>query len=106
MIKFYVGKSSTGKSHQMMKELKNASDEQLIYLVPEQFNLEAERQLIEKMNLPGLININVLSFDWLINTVLKSIGGINGIELDKFGQSMIIRKILGTYESELVFYKG
>jgi len=106
MIKFYVGKSSTGKSYQMMKELKSASDEQLIYLVPEQFNLEAERQLIEKMNLPGLININVLSFDWLVNTVLKSIGGINGIELDKFGQSMIIRKILGTYESDLVFYKG
>lgn len=106
MIKFYVGKSSTGKSHQMMKELKNTNGEQLIYLVPEQFNLEAERQLIEKMDLPGLININVLSFDWLIKTILKSIGGINGVELDKFGQSMIIRKILGTYESELVFYKG
>jgi ATP-dependent helicase/nuclease subunit B len=106
MIKFYVGKSSTGKSHQMMKELKKSNADELIYLVPEQFNLEAERQLIEKMGLPGLININVLSFDWLIKTVLKSIGGINGIELDRFGQSMIIRKILGTYENDLVFYKG
>jgi len=106
MIKFYVGKSSTGKSHQMMKELKNSNDEGLIYLVPEQFNLEAERQLIEKMDLDGLININVLSFDWLVNTILKMIGGINGIELDKFGQSMIIRKILETYKNELVFYKG
>jgi len=90
----------------MMEELKKDKNEKLIYLVPEQYNLEAERQLIEKMDLAGLININVLSFDWLINTILKSIGGINGIELDKFGQNMIIRKILGSYERELSFYKG
>jgi len=105
MIKFYVGKSATGKTYKMMEELKHSKKDKSIYLVPEQFNLEAERQLIEKMNLDGLININVLSFDWLINTIIKSIGGINGIELDKFGRSMIIRRILGTCEKELEFYK-
>lgn len=105
MIKFYVGKSATGKTYKMMTELKNSKKDKLIYLVPEQFNLEAERQLIEKMDLEGLININVLSFDWLINTIIKSIGGINGIELDKFGRSMIIRKVLGTHQRELEFYK-
>ncbi len=94
MIKFYIGKSLTGKTHKIMNDIKNDKGNNLIYLVPEQFNLEAEKKLIDKMELKGLININVLSFDWLIKNVIKSVGGIKKIEIDDFGKSMILRKVL------------
>lgn len=105
MIRFYIGKSSTGKTFRIMNDIKNSNGKNLIYLVPEQFNLEAEKELIEKMNLKGLINIDVLSFDWLIKNVIKSVGGINKIEIDDFGRSMIIRRILDSNKDKLEFYK-
>lgn len=35
--------------------------ERIILLVPEQYTLQAERELIESLNLPGLIDLDVLS---------------------------------------------
>ncbi|MDM8534889.1 hypothetical protein QUF55_09345, partial [Clostridiaceae bacterium HSG29] len=105
MIKFYIGKSKTGKSFKMMNEIANDENKNLIYLVPEQFNLEAEKQLINKMKLEGLINIDVLSFNRLVNNVLKSVGDIKKIEIDDFGKIMIIRKVLEKKKNDLEFYK-
>ena len=105
MIKFYIGKSKTGKSFKMMNEIVNDENKNLIYLVPEQFNLEAEKQLINKMKLDGLINIDVLSFSRLVNNVLKSVGNIKKIEIDDFGKIMVLRKVLEKNKNDLEFYK-
>lgn len=88
-----------------MNEMLRAESEKKIYLVPEQFNLEAERQLISQNHLDGLLNINVLSFDWLTQNIIKKFGGLKGVALDNFGQNMIIRRILEGNKDQLNYYQ-
>ena len=46
-------------------------------MVPEQYTLETEKQIISKSRTGGLININVVSFNRLAYKGLNKIGGGN-----------------------------
>lgn len=106
MIEFYLGESSTGKSYEILKQIKHYAEKgyKVIYLVPEQYNLQAEKDLIQKMNLDGLINIDVLSFDWLSNRVIQKTGGLKEVEIDEFGKNMVLRKLFEEEKNNLSFY--
>jgi ATP-dependent helicase/nuclease subunit B len=78
-IRYFLGRTGSGKSYRTMQEivadLKKDSDYPLILLVPEQFTLQAERDLIEKMDLPGIMRVEVLSFTRLAFRVFNEVGG-------------------------------
>ena len=105
MIKFLIGKSLTGKTHKILNEITSEKFKKNIYLVPEQFNLEAERKLIEHKNLDGLLNIDCISFKWLTKKIISKVGGLNEIEIDEFGKTMVLKNILSKNRNELNFYR-
>ncbi len=107
-IKYILGRAGSGKSHYILEDIKKAlgeTGEELILIVPDQFTLQAERDLIEKMKLPGIMRIQVLSFTRLAQRVFNEVGGTTRTHINDQGKQMVIRKIIDESEKELRVYK-
>ncbi len=108
-LRYITGRAGTGKTRRVYEEIKEALDaghKSLILMVPEQFTLQAERDLVEKLNLPGLMNIEVLSFTRLAHKVFSQVGGLTRIHLDEQGRHMVLRKLLDDLSRKLTIYKS
>lgn len=107
-IRYILGRAGSGKSHQMLQEihacLQQDSDEHLILLVPEQYTLQAERDLINKLNLPGIMRVEVLSFTRLAGRVLSEVGGLTRTMLNEQGKHMVLRKLVDSNRKDLTLY--
>ena len=76
----------------------------MVLLVPEQFTLETEKELLRNLNLPGILQIEVMSFTGLRRRVLESTGGGQRTFLDPIGKQMIIEKVSSDVEEQLQAY--
>ena len=77
----------------------------VMLLVPEQYTLQAERELIDGLHLPGLIDVDVLS-PRRLNRRIHERGGRDPLEpLDDRGRSMAISQALTLCRDELVYYQ-
>lgn len=107
-IRYIFGRASRGKTYRVFEEIKRAlhrkKDEKLILIVPEQFTLQAERDLIKYLQVPGIMKVEVLSFTRLAYNVFNEVGGITRIPIDEQGKSMMLRKIMEETQGELSVY--
>lgn len=77
----------------------------VLLLVPEQYTLQAERELVEGLSLPGLIDIDVLSPRRLTRRIREA-GGHSGLALlDDRGRSMALAQALTIVQEELTYYR-
>ena len=77
----------------------------VVLLVPEQYTLQAERELVAGLHLPGLIDIDVLSPRRLVRRI-REYGGHSGLApLDDRGRSMAIAQALALVKEQLVYYR-
>lgn len=76
-----------------------------VLLVPEQYTLQAERELIDRLNLPGLIDLDVLSPRRLARRVAERGGRSPLAPLDDRGRSMALSQALNLCQEELVYYR-
>ncbi|MGV8147126.1 MAG: helicase-exonuclease AddAB subunit AddB [Alkaliphilus sp.] len=108
-IKYIIGRSGAGKTHHIISEINeriNATAENnLILIVPEQFTLQAERDLIKKMKKEGIIQVEVLSFSRLAHKVFNEVGGLSKTHINDIGKQMILRKLLNELGEDLTIYK-
>lgn len=108
-ISFVLGRAGTGKSFSFYKKIKDrlneVQDNKLILIVPEQFTLQAERDLIEFLGLSGIMNVEVHSFTRLAHKVFNEVGGITKVNINDQGKQMVLRKILEESYKDLVIYK-
>ncbi len=76
-----------------------------VLLVPEQYTLQAERELIDGLNLPGLMDVDVLSPRRLARRVAERGGRSRLAPLDDRGRSMALSQALNLCREELVYYR-
>lgn len=77
----------------------------VVLLVPEQYTLQAERELIDRLSLPGLMDVDVLSPRRLARRVAER-GGRSPLSLlDDRGRSMALSQALNLCQDELVYYR-
>ena len=77
----------------------------IFLLVPEQYTLQAERELIDGLQLPGLIDLDVLS-PRRLNRRIHERGGRSPLApLDDRGRSMALSQALLQCRDELVYYQ-
>ena len=104
-----VGRAGSGKSRLIFNQIKdqlNRNDgRKLILLVPEQFTLQSERDLIQYLQLPGIMQVEVLSFDRLAERIIDEVGGKTRIMIDEQGRHMVLRKIIDDLAPELTIYQ-
>lgn len=108
VVRFIVGRSGVGKSHYMYSEIKKKIEEKqkkLFLIVPEQFTLQAERDLITKADLQGIMGVEVLSFTRLAYRVFNEAGGLTRVHINDTGKNMILRKLLLELQKDLSIYK-
>ena len=73
--------------------------------MPEQYTLQAEREIITGLQLPGLLDIEVLSPRRLTRKIRETAGHGPLAPLDAAGRSMAIAQALTITQEELSYYK-
>ena len=92
---------------QMLPEIGRCHAEgvRVLLLVPEQYTLQAERELVDGLDLPGLLDIDVLSPRRLAR-LIRERGGHDGLEpLDDRGRGMALTCALNQTGEELTYYR-
>lgn len=110
-LQFIYGRSGSGKSFHCLKSIKTKQNEdnnkKLVLLVPEQYTLQAERDLIKVLGTGGILNTEVLSFRRMAYRVMNEVGGITYPHIHPAGKSMIIYRILDRLKEQFtIFHKS
>lgn len=102
----------TGRAGRLMpvilKEIAQARDagRRALVLVPEQFTLLTERDIMDGLNLPGLMDIEVLSPSKLQRDVFERGGRPPQGLLDGRGRRMALSRALLAQREQLQYYRG
>lgn len=109
-LKYIFGPSGSGKSHflyqYVIQKSKENPEQNFIVLVPEQFTMQTQKDLVSMHPQHAIMNIDVLSFGRLAYRVFEETGGGNLPVLDDEGKNLILRKIAGDCENQLKVVKG
>lgn len=109
-LQFIFGPSGSGKSYKLYQQITREAgkhpEENYIVLVPEQFTMQTQKDLVTQHPNRCIMNIDVLSFGRLAYRVFEETGGGSLPVLDDEGKNLILRKIAGDYEDELLVLKG
>lgn len=104
-LQFIMGPPGSGKSHYLYEKVTKASlehpESNYIVLVPEQFTMQTQKDLVMASPGKGIMNVDVLSFGRLAHRIFGETGGNQRTVLDDVGKSFVLRKIAGDCEAEL-----
>ena len=109
-LQFIFGNPGSGKSHYLYEHIIRESmkhpDINYIILVPEQFTMQTQKELVLRHPRHGIMNIDVLSFARLAFRVLEETGNGSREILDDEGKNLILRRLAGKKEDSLKVLKG
>lgn len=109
-LRLILGRAGSGKSffclNDIRRQLDRDKEHPLILLVPEQFTLEAEKNLVRISGMGGSIRAEVLNFRRMAFKVFNEVGGITVQHLSASGKSMLLYKIMDELRDELEVYAG
>lgn len=104
-LEFIAGSSGAGKSYQIYREIIRESMEeperQFLVIVPEQFTMQTQKEMVQMHPRKGMMNLDVLSFNRLAWRVFEKVGGNALPVLDDLGKSLITQRVIGTEQKKL-----
>ena len=104
-LHFVLGASGSGKSsgtYQWIVEQALVNpDMQYMILVPDQYTMQIQKQMVLLHPGHAILNIDVLSFSRLYHRVMEELGGDTLTPLDDTGKNLILRKLAGSMKEEL-----
>lgn len=107
-LHFILGSSGSGKTYQLYKNTVEQAqihkEKNFLVIVPEQFTLQTQKDLVMVHPDGGILNIDVLSFLRLAWRVFEELGGTKRVILEDSGKSMIIKKVLLKKKHELEMF--
>ena len=110
MLQFIVGSSGAGKSTYVFQKIIEESgrypDRNYLVIVPEQFTLQTQKELVIRHPGKGIMNIDVLSFLRLAFRVFAELGTGQEMVLEDMGKSLIVKKVLMEHKSELQYFSA
>ena len=102
MLKIWVGRAGSGKSHKVLLEMeKQRAKRTQVLLVPEHTSHEAEVDLCRALGETASRDAEVLSFRALSSRVLSQTGGLSDFTLDNGGKLLTMRLALQEVHSQL-----
>lgn len=104
-LQFYFGPSGSGKSRRLYEEItRRAKDnprQNFLIIVPDQFTMQTQKDLVLLNDRGGILNIDVLSFGRLGHRILEEVGGREVPVLDDTGKSLVIQKVAAGLKDQL-----
>lgn len=109
-LQFVVGGSGYGKSRYVYERIieqsiKNA-DYNYYFIVPEQYTVQTEKDIIKLHPNKGIMNIDVLSFRRMAYRVFEETGRRQLPLLDDTGKNLVLRKVIEESKDKLLLYKN
>ena len=96
-LQFYFGASGAGKSKKLHKGIIDASQKHpetnYLLIVPDQFTMQTQMDLVVEHPRHAIMNIDVLSFGRLTHRILEEVGADQMPVLDDTGKSLVLRKV-------------
>ncbi len=108
-LQFILGGSGSGKTSRLYTELIRRSmeepDTRFIAIVPEQFTMQTQKEIVTLHPNHGVMNIDIVSFMRLAYRIFEELAIVNPQVLDDMGKSMVLRKVAAGKKRELILYK-
>lgn len=108
-LRFYIGASGSGKSHRLyeyiIEEAQKNPPRNYLIVVPDQFTMQTQLDMVRKSPNKGIMNIDVLSFGRLSHRIFAEVGGNDKPVLDDTGKSLVLRSVAAGLEDELSVMK-
>lgn len=96
-LQFYFGASGAGKSKKLhdhiIEESLQHPKRNYLLIVPDQFTMQTQMDLVVEHPQHAIMNIDVLSFGRLTHRVIEEVGGEELPILDDTGKSLVLRKV-------------
>lgn len=109
-LQLILGGSGSGKTYflqeTLCKEAMEHPEKTYLLIVPEQFTLETQRELVQKQKGNAIMNIDVLSFLRLAWRVFEELGLQSLPVLDDMGKNMVLRRVLSECRNSLHYFRG
>lgn len=106
-LKILYGTVNTGKTEKCFEYIKQIIDttkEKVLYIVPDQYSLEAERTVSKRFSKSALDRIEVMNFERLAKRVFSTVGPIMCNFLDDNAKLMIIEKAIIKVSGKLSYF--
>ena len=109
-LQFVVGGSGYGKSRYVYDKVIEQSmadaDYNYYFIVPEQYTVQTEKDIIKLHPNKGIMNIDVLSFRRMAYRVFEETGRRQLPLLDDTGKNLVLRKVIEESKDKLLLYKN
>ncbi len=110
MLRFVFGASGVGKSRFVQDYIIEKSirepDKNYLIVVPDQFTMQTQMDVVKLHPRHGIMNIDVLSFSRLSHRIFEEVGEDNLKTLDDMGKSLVLRRVSQKLEDELTVIGG
>lgn len=107
-IQFVLGPAGSGKTEYLLNTLIKGSMENphlnYFYIVPEQFTMEAQRDIVTMHPRHGSMNIDAIGLNRLAYRIFDELSVNPGQVMEDFGKSMLVQKILMEEKDNLLVY--
>lgn len=104
-LKFVFGPSGAGKSRLLYEEvIRRAAEnrkQNFLIIVPDQFTMQTQKDLVLLSGSGGILNIDVLSFGRLNHRIMEEVGGEDTPVLDDTGKSLVLQKVAAEMKEDL-----
>ena len=104
-LRFCFGPSGSGKSHRIYEEIMQRAAEEpgrnFLIIVPDQFTMQTQQDLVIRSDRDGILNIAVLSFGRLSHRILEEVGTKEMPVLDDTGKSLVLQKVAADLKEQL-----
>lgn len=109
-LQLIIGGSGSGKTTFLYDRIIGESirhpKQRYFMIVPEQFTMQTQKDIVTRHPSHGTMNIDIVSFERLAYRVFEELAVENLHVLDDMGKSMVLRKVAGRHRRELVVFQG
>ncbi len=96
-LQFWFGASGSGKSvgvqETIIQQALHNPDKNYYLIVPDQFTMQTQKQMVKMHPDGGILNIDVLSFGRLSHRIFEEVGKDDRLVLDDTGKCLLLRKV-------------
>jgi ATP-dependent helicase/nuclease subunit B len=109
-LQFIFGNSGSGKSgylyRSVLAQAAEEPDRNFLILVPEQFTMQTQRELVSLQENHAIMNVDVLSFARLAYRVFDELGRQEMVVLEETGKNLMLRRVAEEKKDELKILGG
>ena len=104
-LQFVPGNSGAGKSFQLyqkiLQEAGTHPERKYLVIVPEQFTMQTQKELVALSPRHGIMNVDILSFDRLAHRVFAEVGGDQTPVLEDVGKILVLERVVQEQKKKL-----